>query len=99
MRIGLLVTGLIAGLGVSISSASALPVRGQMASGGESPVLVEKVHGWHSHCVRGPAHYHRHIPGAGNVSCVGPRAYYAPRVYVGPRVVVVPRHHHRRRFY
>lgn len=63
-------------------SASAAPTTG--AAGWARPAsgagLVEKVHGWHSHCAWGPGgRYHRHVPGLGNVLCGPP-----PPVYRAP---------------
>jgi hypothetical protein len=37
--------------------------------------LITKVHGWHRACIHGPARYHRHVPGWGNVECAE-RPYY-----------------------
>lgn len=35
----------------------------------EQNAAVEKVHGWHRFCAWGPARFHRHVPGVGNVPC------------------------------
>jgi hypothetical protein len=67
-------------------------------TGGAAPVgvglPVEKVHGWHRHCEWGPARYHRHVPGVGNVACGHPGYGYYARPYVHTYVWRAPRHHH-----
>lgn len=106
-RFGLMAAGVLAAMGLSLSSAQAVPALKPAAADSTANALVEKVHGWHRYCAWGPARYHRHIPGVGNVACArGPVYRSAPVVivprYRRPRVVVVPRHrgpvvrHHRR---
>jgi hypothetical protein len=43
---------------------------------------VVKVHGWHSSCRRGPARWHRHVRGRGNVPCRRAGGYHRS----GPRL-------------
>jgi hypothetical protein len=107
-RFGLMAAGILAAMGLSLSSAQAVPALKPAVAEPAANALVEQVHGWHSYCAWGPARYHRHIRGVGNVACargpvyrrapviVVPR-YRRPRVYVAPRIVrprvyVAPRH-------
>lgn len=86
MRILACLAGSLAAIGIFTSTASAAPLpRAQIT--GAADVNVEKIHGWHRHCAQGPLHFHRHVPGAGNVSCYRGGGYYAPRYYgyAGPR--------------
>lgn len=110
MRTLALLAGSFTAVGVFATAATAAPLP-RAQSTGLAETQAEKVHGWHRHCTWGPAHFHRHVPGAGNVPCHGgggyyaPRRYgygygYAPRYYGGPSVVLRfggPYRHYRRR--
>lgn len=66
--------GAALGFGLAVSTAEAAPAGLASLSGsiGTAP-LVDKVHGWHRRCVRGPGGWrHRHVR-RGVISC-GPRA-------------------------
>jgi hypothetical protein len=80
---------LVTTLGASAANAVPLMRPAEAPTSAGSAVEIEKVHGWHSYCARGPARWHRHVPGAGNVPCAPPRRYYRPAP--GPRVIIVPR--------
>jgi hypothetical protein len=107
-RIGLMAAGFLAAMGLSLSSAQAVPALKPVVSDKAANALVEKAHGWHGYCAWGPARFHRHIRGVGNVACRRGPVYRSAPVYVvpryrRPRVIVVPRHrgpvvrHYRRR--
>ncbi len=55
--------------GVAMPSVNAAPpvMLDQGAAGKNS--LVTQAHYWHRYCSWGPARYHRHVPGVGNVPC------------------------------
>lgn len=90
MRLSTAFAGLALATTFGASTASAIPLAKPAEPAGSGITSeVEKVHGWHSYCARGPARWHRHVPGAGNVPCVPPRRYYRPAP--GPRVIIVPR--------
>jgi len=56
--------------GLAISSATAAPLN-NFGKGATAPgqSLIQKTHGWHRFCEQGPARFHRHVPGRGNVRC------------------------------
>jgi hypothetical protein len=83
----------LAGLALATTFGASAAVAVPLARPAEMPAQsaefeIEKVHGWHSYCARGPARWHRHVPGAGNVPCAPRRVYRAPPP---ARVIVVPR--------
>lgn len=75
----------VASLGLLATSANATPAR-LTADIPAAADLIQKTHGFHQYCSWGPRHYHRHIPGVGNVSCRRGPVYYRRPVYVAPRV-------------
>jgi len=69
------------GIGTTLATAAPLPkLDGAVPPAVTAP--VEKVHGWHRYCAWGPAHYHRHVPGVGNVGCGHPGYGFYSRPYV-----------------
>jgi hypothetical protein len=78
------------------AAAAVLPAKPAEPAGQNSTLEVDKVHGWHSYCARGPVRWHRHVPGIGNVPCAPRPVYRAP---YAPRVIIVPRHRPRARWY
>jgi hypothetical protein len=58
----------LAGLGLAASGANALPA-GSVAGIATPDTLIEKTHGWHSSCQRGPAGWHFHSRRDGRVPC------------------------------
>lgn len=91
MRLTSAFAGLALAMTFGASAANAIPLAKPVDTAAAGVATeVEKIHGWHSYCARGPARWHRHVPGAGNVPCAPVRTYRAP--YYGPRVIIVPRH-------
>jgi hypothetical protein len=77
------------------SAAQAAPVSPAPMAPVEVGSQVEKVHGYHRSCQRGPNRWHRHTRSGDNVWC-GPRR--GARVYVVPKVRHDRHHrHHDRR--
>lgn len=84
------IAGAAAVLGMSISMASAAPLGSLGSTSLSQTSLIQKTHGWHRYCDHGPARFHRHVPGVGNVPC-GRRPVYRPYGYYGgPAVIVRP---------
>ena len=86
------------------SAANAAPLSHASSAPAGAETQVEKVHGYHRSCQRGPNRWHRHTRSGDNVRCGhhGARVY-APSygVYVGPtrkhyRHHRAHRHHDRR---
>lgn len=77
--------GAALGLGIAASAAQATPAGLAPLSGMANDSLVEKTHGWHRACVRGPGGWwHRHVRG-GVIAC-GPRPRARFRdCFIGPR--------------
>jgi len=70
------------------SAANAAPLSPASSAPAGVESQVEKVHGYHRSCKRGPARWHRHTRSDHNVRC-GPRRdvrVYTPSVgvYIGP---------------
>jgi hypothetical protein len=84
-RFGLMAAGFVAAMGLSLSSAQAVPAPKPATAAQSGNPLVEQVHGWHRYCAWGPRRFHRHIPGIGNVAC-------RRRIYRRAPVIVVPRY-------
>ena len=77
-RLVMTVLGMLFGVGIMLSSASAAPVSGDWKGVSGPGTLVEQVHGGHRHCERGRYGYHRHVgPYCERVSCE--REYRRPR--------------------
>jgi hypothetical protein len=90
MKLTYPLAGLALAMTFGASATGAVPLARPAELPQAAPALeIEKVHGWHSYCARGPARWHRHVPGAGNVPCAPPRRYY--RAPSRPAIIVVPR--------
>lgn len=65
--------GAISGMVLAAATVSALaaPIVSVPTGSLALPSNVQQVHGWHRNCAWGPARYHRHVPGIGNVPCYG----------------------------
>lgn len=97
------IMSVIAVIGAAVlgaSAAAAAPASlGSMAPT-EANSQVEKVHGYHRSCRRGPARWHRHLRSGRNVRCYRRwhrGAYVWGPVYVAPRVHHRHHRHHMRR--
>lgn len=76
------------------STANAAPLFPASSAPAGAETQVEKVHGYHRSCARGPNRWHRHTRSGYNVRC-GPRRgvrVYSPSVgvYVGPKLKALP---------
>ena len=81
----LLLASLATMTGLLMPSAQGLPIAASRIATTPEDALVQQVHGWHRFCAWGPARYHRHVPGYGNVPCFHrPPRWHRSRCMIEP---------------
>jgi hypothetical protein len=83
-NLSLLLASLTILTGLLISSAQALPMGASRMASMPEDAFVHRAHGWHHFCAWGPARFHRHVPGYGNVPCYRPPRWHRPRCMIEP---------------